>query len=461
MNRTIFLAALLSLPLVLAACGGGGGGGSSASGAPATTVTASATTADVNAPRTGAPPADVFITLTADRLPPDGLGSDLKHTTNGIASVSLIDDDTSARIRISWLNPGSKPIGGYEDEIRLRLCYDDPCTREVNGSPIIVRTHYSVEESGVLASGAEYRARGTNVTAVDMAWSPVNNRIYAAVPSAFSVAVIDPATGKVERMANLGGVPRLLAASDDGQFLFVSRAQGIVGRYRLPALTLEETYILASDKTILDLAVAPGRPDTVAISAVDEGGFNAISVYNDAGFLTLFSGVGEGPGPIAWNDDGVTIYAKGADAGTTLYSKTITSPPDSTLMTAFAAAFVRSGGEISFGAGRVVDDFSLVVDASTGALEGSLRSGLDPVRTVVDGPQMRAFVADESIGSRVTSYALDTRAQIDSIEIPIPDSSSGGDAPTDQIIRWGEDGLAVSVAGRVLLIDGTFVTPAP
>ena len=101
--------------------------------------------------------------------------------------------------------------------------------------------------------------------------------IYASVPSAAgvngnSVLPIEPATGIIGLPIPVGSEPTQLALSDDGQYLYVGLAgTGAVQRINLVEQRPDRHIPLghhpgAGQYYPIDLAVAPGRPDTIAVA---------------------------------------------------------------------------------------------------------------------------------------------------------------------------------------------------
>ncbi|HUL60809.1 MAG TPA: hypothetical protein VLU43_16120, partial [Anaeromyxobacteraceae bacterium] len=111
----------------------------------------------------------------------------------------------------------------------------------------------------------------------DLVWDPYQRKIYAAVPSTSpvnpnTVTVVDPFTGQIEGSQFAGSEPRVLAVSDDGQFLYAGLGSAsFVNRFALPALAQDLAIPLGRDPTLgaysaRDVQVAPGFPRTVAVS---------------------------------------------------------------------------------------------------------------------------------------------------------------------------------------------------
>ncbi|HEX8918232.1 MAG TPA: hypothetical protein VF898_07000, partial [Chloroflexota bacterium] len=103
------------------------------------------------------------------------------------------------------------------------------------------------------------------------------NKIYASVPSSVgargnTVAVIDPATQKIESWTYVGSEPDVMALSDGAQYLFVNTVAGIV-RFNLSNHQVEQTYALPTDsffgaRRASSLAGVPGSPKSFAVATM-------------------------------------------------------------------------------------------------------------------------------------------------------------------------------------------------
>jgi hypothetical protein len=124
-------------------------------------------------------------------------------------------------VQIDFRHPSSLGLGVYNENLFLRVCYDTDCRREVNGSPFIVQTSYTVghftpPEQGV--PPLPYLTRTTlSHDVVDAEYSAALDAIVmvSAQPT-HSLYVYDTATG-AEREVRLNRVPTAVSVSLDGQ----------------------------------------------------------------------------------------------------------------------------------------------------------------------------------------------------------------------------------------------------
>jgi hypothetical protein len=136
---------LMSLALLLSACGGGGTGGSP----PASLVLASsslsavATTSDVGP--TAAIAAQVQNASSAQYY------FTQRFTGNGIAKVTAIGDSSTSQVSVQFKSPSSLAPGTYNDTVTISACHDSACNQPVSNSPQTVTVSYVITESAGVA----------------------------------------------------------------------------------------------------------------------------------------------------------------------------------------------------------------------------------------------------------------------------------------------------------------------
>src|SRR5262245_42903650 len=124
--------------------------------------------------------------------------------------------------------------------------------------------------------GAAAEVRQISLRTNDIVFDRVSQRIYASVPgntgALGTVTVIDPVTGAVGPSIPIGVAPGKLALSDDGQFPYVALdGPAAVRRFHIPTLTPGLQFVVGSDPLLgtmsaQDMAVLPGRPESVAVT---------------------------------------------------------------------------------------------------------------------------------------------------------------------------------------------------
>lgn len=274
----------------------------------------------------------------------------------------------------------------------------------------------------------------------DMIYEPFTRRLYLAMsdyngtgPTLLSV---DPASGALGTPISLPGNPEVLAASDDGQFIYIGfNPQPLIARFNVPAQSIDLQFAPTSCCPF-SISVMPGQPHSIAAAS------SVIAVYDDgvarpvtastlgilafASSSTLFANAGGEPGSniyrLAVDANGVTLDASGTGA----------APP------LFALGLTSAFGEVITPDGQVIDPNSLNI---AGSLSGQSPDSIISVQ------------ADESVGRifggswtffgfvNSTAYAFDPLhyQPLASINMPGP---SGSVMVFPRIVRWGQDGVA-------------------
>lgn len=102
----------------------------------------------------------------------------------------------------------------------------------------------------------------------DVAWDDVGKRFL--VSSEQGLRTLDPQTGVLSDLIDIGKRPGRMVITDDGSKLYIAlNGEEALGKFSLPALQLEAKYPIGPfpfGNVIEDIAVAPSRNDLVAVS---------------------------------------------------------------------------------------------------------------------------------------------------------------------------------------------------
>jgi hypothetical protein len=166
-----------------------------------------------------APQGSALITLASPGAIPPTVRTDA-----GYASISYVSSQQSSPgavgVTIDFVHPTSLGTGVYSENVAMRVCYDFDCRREVNGSPLILQTTYTVASMEVPEDGVAplpYLSRTTlSHDVVDAEYSAALDAIVmvSAKPTS-SLYVYETATG-TERELRLNKAPTAVAVSPDG-----------------------------------------------------------------------------------------------------------------------------------------------------------------------------------------------------------------------------------------------------
>jgi uncharacterized repeat protein (TIGR01451 family) len=121
-------------------------------------------------------------------------------------------------------------------------------------------------------------------TANDLAYNPVNERLYVS-GAAGGVSVINPALTLVETNWTMPSAPTRLALSHDAQYLYAAFDAGRrVGRFITTSGALDLDFSLgtngATPFTLVDFAAMPGNAQALAVTK-QSGGFRTVQILDD------------------------------------------------------------------------------------------------------------------------------------------------------------------------------------
>jgi hypothetical protein len=196
---------------------------------------------------------------------------------SGAAPITVTGSNFMDGALILWNNKKLPTTYVNSGELQTQL------TATQVAKPEIVQVSVSNPAPGGLSSTLNFNVsypalvRMLNIPANDLVWDPKAQRIYASLPSSFgtngnSIAVIDPANGKITGYYFVGSEPNQLALSADSSYLYVGlNGNGSVQRMILPNFTLDINVSLGSSEygglnTAGALQVSPGDSHTFAVA---------------------------------------------------------------------------------------------------------------------------------------------------------------------------------------------------
>ena len=128
-------AASLVVGVLVSGCGGGGSSSSPV------VASLSPSTATLSATTTGSAPATALL-VSATNVPKDGLYVAVSNGAKGYVTASF--DGTN--VVVTGISPAALPVGTYQDELSVEVCYDDQCKRQVSNSPLAVPVTYTLAQ---------------------------------------------------------------------------------------------------------------------------------------------------------------------------------------------------------------------------------------------------------------------------------------------------------------------------
>jgi hypothetical protein len=324
------------------------------------------------------------------------------------------------------------------------------------------------------AAGPAFAANSFNLSANKLAYDPVHQVIFLSTPSTGggrgnTISALDPSSGSIVSSRFAGSEPDFLSVSGDGHFLYAAiQGASRVQRYTLPNFAEDISYFMGAagnsgPLTALDLQVAPGTPNTTAVSLANNNfGFvnaSGVAVFDNAVQRTnrTFSSAST----IQWGSDTTAIFG-GSVFGSDLLAMSVDAAGVTQVHDFFNVFALFNSTKIHFDSGTklVYGNDGHVVDPATGIVTGTFALPTISATNLMipDSHLNRAFFLTQvqNFGAPTTvtiqSFDMTTFALIDSITIP------GVNGVAQSFIRWGDSGLAFSTnAGEVHLIGGNFV----
>jgi len=315
----------------------------------------------------------------------------------------------------------------------------------------------------------------------DIVYNAMDGLIYASIPGYVTgglgntISAIDPASGAITKSISVGSEPTKIALSSDGKKMWVGlNGAASVRQVDLTTNTAGVQFSLGGGPgvynppyTAQDLAVIPGQPDSVVVYANN----GVVTVY-DSGVARAKSSsnlnvyFNSNSGSLAFGSSASTVYLNSQSSGATLYVLTL----DSTGVASGKSLGSGSSGQgstLQYDNGRVYMNSGVVLDATSGAQLGqfSVASTSQTTPVAAAGPVVsdsalgRAWVVPTSYlisspSTQIIAYDETTFNPVGSI--PITGVSSSTSSAQD-IIRWGQNGLAVRTPTQLYVVQSALV----
>jgi hypothetical protein len=244
--------------------------GTGYSAAPAPEIT------EVNSPTIAASSTGVTLQITGFGFFPNSVvqlnGKAQKTTYNGSGELSAALDDNAI--------PGS----GY-GELPVTVYTPAPGGGTSKAYNVTIYDRFFTENAGLI-------------------YEPIGKKIYVSIPANATANVntvlpINPGTATIGTPIAVGNDPGVLAASDDGAYLYVAlNGEHEIQRIKLATGAIERTFALPVDPTfgatrIVNMQAVPGVPTSVVTTLAitgspSEGG---VALFNDSGLVTFIPAI--------------------------------------------------------------------------------------------------------------------------------------------------------------------------
>jgi hypothetical protein len=427
---------------LLSACGGGGGAGSGSSAPP--------------------PPASP-VTLSFS-------------TPNGVApygqpiSLNWISSASTCTAQGDW--SGDKGAGGSAQfTVDRSVVLTLNCASGASSASASVRVQ-AIGTGSPTTSTLAYSATGLAtlnyvilpIDGVAQVYDPVSGLIYAitsATSSSYpqSLVSIDPASSQVAASTPLNSAPWALAASADGQYLYVmfGALGAAIQRFQAVGLVPDLSIPLASSEGAAGISVSSASSTTIALTTVD--------TTTQSSQLRIFDGTTPRPNSYVapqnvtllrpvWTADGSGLVVPGSGEGVNVFAV----DPQGVSLTKVTSVGGPYNGRLY---GNIFyDDNGNVIDLSGPiTLLGQMADyGRPTVSTRAENLAInKSFTLDsDSVENMyLTSYSASQFYAIDSVQIPLSSGLSGPGG--SNVILWGSDGVAWNEGGSLVIAHGNFV----
>ena len=323
-------------------------------------------------------------------------------------------------------------------------------------------------------------------------YNPYSRKIMASVGSGSSsvagnsIVAITPETATVGTPVNIGSQPTNMSLTDDGQVLYtVLSGSESVARFNMLTQTADFTYAVPSNSSfdggigLRGVAAQPGTENTVALDIASFTG-NAIYDFDPVAKTATIRGQASGPYSgsciqfldagdlLAFDTDtsGATLdHYKVTSAGFTYYNY---SQYTSSTLNHFGCFKLNGGLAFAFNGGVANPAPSPAVQLGVFNLLSSYSTFGGSNNVAPDTSLQRTFFAVNAASSGYSSTldsieAFDNNTYLPAGILPLGFAATEGSNTSysvSDLIRWGQDGLAVLTSGgHIYLVRGPVVAP--
>lgn len=293
----------------------------------------------------------------------------------------------------------------------------------------------------------------------DLVYDKKSGSIFASVPSIYgaggnSIMPIAPLTNKVGDPIYIGSEPGKLAISDNGQYIYTALGgSGMIRRFDVASQTPGLQFSPATNRNgyippVADMAVAPGNPNSIAVS-LGSNTAAGIAVFDDGSKRSTVAEEHSNGQP-AYIEFGATadallgVSADSYGQGNGGYSHLLRINVNAQGATLSGSTQLKSSGDFRYDNGRLYMPGGQVLDAGTGALLGSFADVGDNSLVVPDSSVGRVYFLTNSNQSsydvartiELKAYDINSFALIGTLTI------GNVKGAASSLVRWGSNGLA-------------------
>jgi Abnormal spindle-like microcephaly-assoc'd, ASPM-SPD-2-Hydin/Beta-propeller repeat len=179
---------------------------------------------------------------------------------------------------------------------QLTVAVDAPSVAAIGEEPVTVFTPAPGGGASSSIPLTPYQTLAINPSF--LVWVPATSMLYASIPASSvtnpnTIVPIDPTSGKTGAPIPVGKDPRMMAASDDGKYLYVALyGDQTIQRINLQTTTVERTFPIptlsftsSSPLPMAGMQVVPGQDQSLVAAFVD-----TIALFNDSGLVNVIPG---------------------------------------------------------------------------------------------------------------------------------------------------------------------------
>jgi hypothetical protein len=260
-----------------------------------------------------------------------------------------------------------------------------------------------------------------------------------------------------------GGDPGVLALSDDGSTLWVALdGTREVLRLSLPGLTPGTRFSTGED-WVEDMEVMPGRPGTVAISLRNDccsPRHEGVALWDDGVRRARSTPGHSGSNHIAFGESAALLYGFGNETSPTGFYTIQVGGDGVAVARETHGLMTGGGGEVRYAAGRVYGTAGDVADAGRHEWVTTIRDAWAQSSVAVDAALGRVYYVYTTLhGHDLQVFDINTFARLGAASWGGLDSRHETLNPTETLLRWGTDGLALSDGTHIHILRTALAGP--
>ncbi len=290
---------------------------------------------------------------------------------------------------------------------------------------------------------------------IDMVMPSGSSLLYASIDRedplyGSRVIAIDPSSGEVVEKFSVGASPARLAASGDGRYLYVAAQDGYnVKRIDLETGEVDLSHGLMFDsdnrvRSMLDMAVLPGDPDSIAISLHPLSNPYSLVVLNSGVMRPEMGSYLQRVTSLAVNDTGSTIY--GLQESSRIFRRFSVGPTGVTHLDSANDLFTGPSHRLTYFDGRVYSNVGTIVNAGDLTVAGVFGEENNARKSVALLPELNRALFLRDTGE-IESFVLDSTDPVATWNIP-----HVGTARAPLIVHNGNR-MAFAREGSLILLE--------